>query len=213
MIRNLPRIIAGSDREPQDRREHPMRLVTEGVARDSQTWTPERAGDVRRYFDGLAGEWNQRFVDAPLRTAPVEDALARGNVERFGRCLDLGSGTGLEAPLLAAAFASVIAVDLSFGMLADAPSVPPRVQADGARLPFADDTFDAVVLVNAFLFGAEMARVLGPGGTIVWVSSVGADTPIYLAPAEVVAALGGEWDGVESEAGDGTWFTARRSVG
>jgi SAM-dependent methyltransferase len=189
-----------------------MRLVTEGVARDERTWTPELANEVRGYFDRLAGEWHQRFVDHPLRTAPLEDALARGGLAQFGRCLDVGSGTGMEAPVLVAAFDRVTSVDLSLPMLAEAPPEPPRVQADAARLPFADATFDAVVLVNAFLFGAEMARVLAPHGAIVWVSSVGADTPIYLPATDVVTALGGEWDGVESEAGEGTWLAARRSV-
>jgi SAM-dependent methyltransferase len=187
-----------------------MRLVTEGVAHDDATWTPARAEEVRGYFDDLAAHWQERFVDHPLRLAPLEDALARGGVRRFGRCLDLGSGTGMEAGLLASRFDAVVAVDLSHAMLVEAPPTPPRVQGDGSRLPFADGTFDVVVLVNALLFGAEVARVLSRAGTVVFVSSIGADTPIYLPPADVVAALGGGWDGLEAEAGDGTWFTASR---
>jgi SAM-dependent methyltransferase len=187
-----------------------MRLVTEEVASDGGQWTDARAGEVQVYFDGLAAEWNQRFVAHPLRTAPVTDALARGEIIRFGTCLDLGAGTGLEAPILASQFDRVVAVDLSAAMLREAPSIPPRVQADGARLPFADGTFDAVVLVNAFLFGDEVARVLADDGTLVWVSSVGADTPIYLSTDAVIAALGRGWSAIESEAGDGTWATVRR---
>jgi SAM-dependent methyltransferase len=211
MIDPLPRVIPSGERARTDRRDHPMRRVTEQVAEDPQRWTPSQADEVRQYFDTLAADWNGRFVDDPLRSAPLADALDRGGIVRFGRVLDLGSGTGLETSMLVGRFAAVVAVDLSLAMLAQAPTDPPRVQGDGARLPFADGTFDAVVLVNALLFGAEMARVLAPTATLVWVSSVGADTPIYLPSDEVAAALGGRWSGVESAAGDGTWVALRRS--
>ena len=212
VIRSLPRVIAPGSRPPMDRSQHPMRMVTEGVARDANAWTPTEAGGVRQYFDELATEWSQWFHDDPLRLAPVEDALDRGEIVAFGRCLDLGSGTGLETPTLASRFETVVPADLSHAMLAEAPARPSCVQADGSRLPFADATFDVVVLVNAFLFATEMARVLRPHGTLLWISSVGADTPIYLPTDEVVDALGGDWGGVESEAGDGTWAALRRSA-
>src|SRR5262245_37515337 len=122
MIRQLPRRIEGGTRAPQDRRQHPMRLVTQDVARDDDAWPSERATEVRHYFDGLAGEWQARFVDHPLRLAPLTDALDRGAISRFGRCLDLGSGTGMGAEVLASRFEAVVGVDLSLAMLAEAPS-------------------------------------------------------------------------------------------
>ena len=47
----------------------------------------------------------------------------------------------------------------------------------------------AVVLINAFLFPAEVARVLSRDGVLVWVNSSGEQTPIYLSPSDLVARL------------------------
>jgi hypothetical protein len=91
-------------------------------------------------------------------------------------------------------------------MLVRAPASPaPRVQAEAARLPLRAGCATALVLVNAFLFPAEVERVLRPGGALVWVCTLGADTPIYLSAEEVDLALGGAWPGTDSEAGWGTW--------
>ena len=48
-------------------------------------------------------------------------------------------------------------------------------------------------------------------GVVLWVSTNGDATPIYLSPTEVLDALPGAWDGVTSQAGWGTWLTARRA--
>ena len=64
---------------------------------------------------------------------------------------------------------------------------------------------DAIVLVNCFLFPDEVDRVLAPGGVVVWVNSSGSETPIHLPPQDVVEALPGRWEGVESTAGIGIW--------
>ena len=67
------------------------------------------------------------------------------------------------------------------------------------------------MLINAFLFAGEVDRVLAPGGVVVWVSVVGADTPIYLSADDVGAALPGDWAGVWSEAANGTWAVLRHA--
>jgi len=61
-----------------------------------------------------------------------------------------------------------------------------------------------------FLFPTEVARVLADGGVLLWVSTNGDATPIYLSPADVLKALPGDWRGVSAQAGWGTWLTARR---
>lgn len=48
-------------------------------------------------------------------------------------------------------------------------------------------------------------------GVLLWVSTNGEETPIYLRPADVLSALPGTWEGITSQAGWGTWLTARRS--
>ena len=69
-------------------------------------------------------------------------------------------------------------------MLAEAESKGSRVRlevADASSLPFADGSFDLVVLMNAVPFFDELARVTAPGGTIAFSFSRGPDTPIYVA--------------------------------
>src|SRR3546814_8417008 len=87
-----------------------------------------------------------------------------------------------------------------------------RVLGDGARLPLADGSLDAVVLINAFLFPREVHRLLGPRGVVVWVNSSGTETPIHLPAEDVATALPGGWTGVKSEAGAGTWCVMTREV-
>ena len=66
-----------------------------------------------------------------------------------------------------------IGMDLSFGMLANAPRNFPRAQADALRLPLADHSIDGATcgfalrnLVELNGFFDELARVVRPGGRI-----------------------------------------------
>jgi hypothetical protein len=101
-------------------------------------------------------------------------------------------------------------LDLSREMLVLARSTARRVQSDASALPLRTGSAAVVALVNMFLFPAETARVLADDGVLLWVSTNGDETPIYLPPADVVRALPGSWEGVTSQAGWGTWLTARR---
>ena len=187
-----------------------MRVVTREVAFDPAGWTPARAEQVASLFNSLAPEWNSRNVVE--RHDAIRDALARGGPFPDGVCLEIGAGTGSSTPDLQAAFANVVSTDLSTGMLALFGSSAPLVQADASRLPLRDGSVAVVALINMFLFPAEIDRVLAADGVLVWVSSIGDATPIYLDADDVVGALPGEWEAVTSEAGWGTWTTARRAA-
>ena len=131
-----------------------------------------------------------------------------------GPAVEVGSGIGTYSGLLTERFRQVVAIDLSLAMLKLAPAAPAlRVQADGARLPLCDASAAAVVLINAFLFPAEVERVLSPAGALVWVNSSGEQTPIYLSIDDLVAGLTGEWTGTSSRAGEGLWCVLRRRRG
>ena len=98
------------------------------------------------------------------------------------RVLDVATGTGLvAAELRARADCSIVAVDQSPAMLAAArarfaaqPGSPVELlQAEAERLPFADESFDAVTFTYLLRYVddppatmRELARVLRPGGTI-----------------------------------------------
>ena len=214
MIKHLPPVaIEGHQSSRSGGPDHPMRIATRRAAGlEAGGWTDGLRGEVAEFFDGLAGEWHTRT--SPERTAVVMDALTRGldplQVPR-GLAAEVGSGIGAYSGLLAPRFSSVLAVDLSFAMLQRAPSGPAhRVQADAARLPIRDASAAAVVLINSFLFPAEVDRALSRDGAVLWVNSSGQYTPIYLSVDELVAALPGRWEGVASEAGEGSWCVLRR---
>jgi ubiquinone/menaquinone biosynthesis C-methylase UbiE len=180
---------------------------------DQGGWTGELRTEVAAFFDGLAGEWHTRT--SPERTAVVRDAFERG-LDALGSAKDLavevGSGIGTYSPMLAERFRTVVGIDLSLAMLTRAPARPAhRVQADGSMLPIGDGRASAVVLINAFLFPAEVERVLSSRGAVMWVNSSGEQTPIYLSDEDLMAALPGQWTGIASRAGVGQWCVLRRA--
>lgn len=212
MITDLPGTIepAEGDPPPGLAADHPMRAVTRAVAFDPDGWTDERRAQVVALFDELADDWSSR--DIPGREAPVLDALDRGLAAAPAPAaprrvaLDIGAGDGIHSRHLAPHFAVLASVDISSEMLRNAPAAPAlRVQGDASRLPVADGAVDVLVLANAFLFPAEVERVLAPEGVVLWINSRGTGTPIHLLATEVDDALPGEWAGVSSVAGWGTW--------
>lgn len=213
MLEVLPPVaIAGHESSGLGNPDHPMRIMTRRAAGlHPGGWDDQARAEVAAFFDALAPEWHTRT--GPARDAVVADALERGVGDRTGDvCVELGSGIGAYTPALARRWRRVLATEVSLEMLRLAPAdVGHRVLADGSRLPVRAARVDAVVLVNCFLFPAEVDRVLAPDGVVVWVNSSGSETPIHLPPADVAAALPGAWTGVESQAGLGLWCVLRRA--
>lgn len=209
-----PRDIPGHEPSGIGNSSHPMRIMTRRIAGlEPGSWDREAKALVTRTFDTLAPEWHTRT--SPERTAIVDDALTRGLDPLLGGSglgVEVGSGIGTYTSLLESRFDVVLAVELSWQMLGRAPESGRRVQADGGRLPVRDGAADAVVLINAFLFPAEVDRVLRVGGVLLWVNSSGNQTPIYLSTADVVSALPFPVRGVESRAGAGTWCALVRAT-
>jgi demethylmenaquinone methyltransferase/2-methoxy-6-polyprenyl-1,4-benzoquinol methylase len=100
------------------------------------------------------------------------DALPAMLDEPKGMVLDLGCGTGSAGAALRRKGATVIGVDLSTACLSVAQRrLDSVVRADAAKLPFLDESFDALVargalhhLPDADAALAEAARVLKRGG-------------------------------------------------
>ena len=197
------------DPEPFAGPDHPIRLLTRAVAFGKE-WKPEHAERMSTLFNELAPSWSTDHVDA-VKAAPVLDALERGDVPLAGHWLEVGSGTGAGARVLDGQIGSLVCTDLSAGMLRHAPDLAPRAQSDASALPFNADSFDAVLLINMLLFPSEIDRVVRPGGTVLWINTLGDQTPIHLPAVDVLEALPGEWVGTTADAGTGFWLTARRA--
>jgi ubiquinone/menaquinone biosynthesis C-methylase UbiE len=139
---------------------------------------PDRRGADPWFFD----LWS-RFYDAPvvqrLTYRPGHDAVLR-ELRRAprSRLLDVGCGTGLLTSRMLRELQPeiVVGADFSQGMLRQAAREGPGpswVRCDALRLPFAGESFDALVSTEAFHWFPdqdralrEFYRVLAPKGRL-----------------------------------------------
>lgn len=141
-------------------------------------------------YDGLADEYDA-FVDETSRFFAVAiDALRRLLGDGNGRCLDVGCGGGhvLDVPIELGW--RPVGIDASRDQLRIAGRRHPEVQfvlADAARLPFADESFNAAFSTFTHTdfddFAAAMRetrRVLKPGGRFVYVGN----HPCFVGPTQ-----------------------------
>lgn len=134
--------------------------------------------EVAGMFDAAAKGYDRSNVILSGGTSVLwRIATVRALAPRSGeRVLDIAAGTGTSSAAIAKAGATVVALDISPGMIELGRERHPRiefVEGDAERLPFGDDTFDAVTISfglrnvqNPQLALAEMYRVLKPGGRL-----------------------------------------------
>lgn len=139
----------------------------------------KQPSDVRSMFDAVARRYDvtndvlSLGQDRQWRKA----VLAAVDPQPGERVLDLAAGTGTSSQPFADRGASVVPCDFSIGMLRVGKQARPHLPftaGDGTRLPFADDTFDAVTIsfglrniVDPLAGLREMRRVTRPGGRLV----------------------------------------------
>jgi phosphatidylethanolamine/phosphatidyl-N-methylethanolamine N-methyltransferase len=163
--------------------------------------TPPANAFVQQAYDRLARVYDVFF--GPILQPGRERAIRSINSFPGLRLLELGIGTGLTAPLYSRDW-SVVGVDLSAAMLDHAKrrigelalgrSVH-LLQADGARLPFDDESFDVVlvpyvmsVVPDPIGVGRELRRVCRPAGHIILLNhflsqdSIGARLERWISP-------------------------------
>jgi ubiquinone/menaquinone biosynthesis C-methylase UbiE len=136
--------------------------------------------------------------------APAYDRMSRSSEEAglgdlrqglladaAGRVLEIGAGTGVNLPHYGAGVESLVLTDPEPPMLrrlqraaAEHPPDAQVMQAPAEKLPFEDDSFDAVVS-TLVLCGVddqpgalrEARRVLRPGGRLLFIEHVRSDDP------------------------------------
>ncbi|GAA4104262.1 demethylmenaquinone methyltransferase [Nonomuraea soli] len=152
---------------------------------------------TRAQLDKKPHEVAAMFDRTARRYDLVNDVISMGQVRLWRKAvasavdagpgevvLDLGAGTGTSTDSFTTLGARAIACDFSMGMLATgvrrrggnalSGDGVPFIAGDATRLPFADDSFDAVTISVALrnvndTEGAlrEMLRVTRPGGRLV----------------------------------------------
>ncbi|MFJ8250785.1 class I SAM-dependent methyltransferase [Streptomyces sp. NPDC094466] len=124
--------------------------------------------DEARHYDASRG--------GEPRARAAADAVERLLPQGPRTVLDLACGTGIVTERLRRPGRTVVGVDRSPGMLGLAARRVPGgiVRGDGARLPFASEAVDAVVIIwllhllpDPVPVLTEAARVLRPGGVLV----------------------------------------------
>ena len=192
------------------------------IVRAPWAW-PAMRGPMRRFFDRTASGWDDRTgAGSADHLAALAGALLHVKPAPE-RALELGTGTGEGALLIAREFpqASVRGVDISEPMIRAASAkvgldpegrIAFRV-ADASHLPYQDESFDLVAHLNMPPFIRESVRVLRPGGHVIVASSWGEATPFYT--PQSVLDWGFAKRGVEpisaGEAGGGTYWVGRRT--
>ncbi|WP_395994346.1 class I SAM-dependent methyltransferase [Catenulispora acidiphila] len=176
-------------------------LSDSATIRANRGWWDANADDYQAEHGAFLGD--DRFIWCP---EGLDEAHAHllGTDLAGKRVLEVGAGAAQCSRWLAAQGAYAVASDLSFGQLAHALRIDagasqgavvssgeptgsaetvevaglPLIQADAARLPFADEAFDIVCsaygavpfVADSQAVMSEAARVLKPGGR--WVFSV-----------------------------------------
>jgi SAM-dependent methyltransferase len=172
-------------------------------------WTEQAVEELGPEYAIAAG---CRGSGSPSGLAWLAEAL---EVTRAGRLLDAGSGVGGPAGWLAAHFAVVpVCADPMPGAVRACRRLfgLPAVVAAGQTLPFPDGAFDVALCQMALMFFpdrarvlTEMARVVGPDGTVAFsVPSRLAAQPAY-APFVAMAV---RHAGPEAAALLGTYFAS-----
>lgn len=115
------------------------------------------------------------FYDRVIRFERLEQTLKVLDLPHAGTLLDAGGGTGRVAEALRPHVGSLVVADVSWGMLSQARQKGlVTSSAETERLPFADGTFDRVLMVDALHHVVhqgetvcELFRVLKKGGRLV----------------------------------------------
>jgi ubiquinone/menaquinone biosynthesis C-methylase UbiE len=132
---------------------------------------------IRKHYDTVADTYDTHYDHHRGRkyhtrlSGHLLEALPKG-----GHLLDIGCGTGLFVEKYIKNGGSATGLDISTGMVAKARhrcTTCDFVVGTGEKLPFADNTFDAISSVLVFSYVkdpdamlAEVFRVLRPGGQV-----------------------------------------------
>ena len=159
--------------------------MTDYLARNREVWTKANA----EYTDGRALEgWQKEEIDWGMFGVPESEVGVLGDVAGKD-VIELGCGTAYFGAWLARRGARVTGVDLTPAQLETARRMEAEfslgmqfVEANAEETGLPDASFDLVAHANMIPFFDELARVVAPGGCVVFSFSAGPQTPIWVPP-------------------------------
>lgn len=182
---------------------HPNRRALDDVV--SSPAAESAWQELRQDYSHQAEAWNA-WVDQKRDYAlPLVDGL--GFVTPGGVLLEVGAGS-VDA-LTGVTGWSRISCDISEAMLARHPGER-LVCCDVRRLPLRDASVAVVAGLNAVPHFGEFSRVIQPGGHLLWATSFGPRTPMYVSPEDLERQLPG-WTATARLAGAGEWTLLERN--
>lgn len=150
----------------------------------------QKAATVRSLFDRIGSRYDlvNRVMTFGLDVGWRRRAVRELHLPPGSRVYDLACGTGDLCRELHRAGHRPIGFDFSFGMLANAQTDAPLVQADALRLPVGDASADGVTcgfalrnVVSLEGLFTELGRVVRPGGAIALLDASRPEHPVLRA--------------------------------
>ena len=120
---------------------------------------------IEQYFDQFAPQFDSKLLGTLQYDAPSQMAkLVAGHRARFNQMLDLGCGTGLAAEELMPFGSTLVGVDLSSGMLAEAAKrggYTELVKSEAlAYLQTTQDRFDLIFAADLLIYFGDLGPLL-----------------------------------------------------
>jgi len=161
-------------------------------------------------YDEMSDDWTEWVQDQLWYAAPVATGLVHTHPTRLA--VEVSCGTGQATAVLDRLCPAVLATDVNLSMLEGAPALPSTryLAADVRRLPFRTRSLPLLVGLNAVPHVPEFKRVLAADGQLLWCTSFGAGTPLYVEPDRLCELFGDEWHAEAGRAGHGEWLLLTR---
>jgi SAM-dependent methyltransferase len=161
----------------------------------------------------MAPEWpewaesQRHWYDSPVRFG-----LRRARSVPWA--FEVGCGTGEATAALTRHTDRVVATDVNEAMITLAPRLPgvEYVANDVRALALHNASVPLLVGLNAVPHIKEFTRVISPDGQLLWCTSFGPGTPLYVEPEHLLQLFGDGWVGEAGRAGHGEWMLLSRTA-